>query len=340
MCGSLGGAGAWPYLAKHADVAGGNSSTYLKALLDNHRDAKRAIVLAKHEGVETTALNLLKSDPKTQGAKLFAQHCASCHRYGGHDGLAHVLPSADNLADLAARTNAWERFASSAAVHPDWLARKENSTNDWDTVKSILVANEEAKYEILASTKSKEAASAPDLKGFASRKWIRELLTPEKYISHKFFGGSAHKDGDMYRRFLKRKVAKYDDEEKEMLELVVLALSAEAKLPSQAELDKADAEDIKKGIDHLIDDIACIDCHAFQEPDPDVDGPDLTGYGSRQWIIDFVKNPEHEKFYPENNDRMPAFGEKGILTDDEIGLIADWIREDYFIDPKAEDAAH
>ena len=37
---------------------------------------------------------------------------------------------------------------------------------------------------------------------------------------------------------------------------------------------------------------------------------------------------------------MPAFGEKGILTDDEIGLIADWIREDYFIDPKAEDAAH
>ena len=139
---------------------GGNSSTYLKALLDNHRDAKRAIVLAKHEGVETTALNLLKSDPKTQGAKLFAQHCASCHRYGGHDGLAHVLPSADNLADLAARTNAWERFASSAAVHPDWLARKENSTNDWDTVKSILVANEEAKYEILASTKSKEAASA------------------------------------------------------------------------------------------------------------------------------------------------------------------------------------
>ena len=166
------------------------------------------------------------------------------------------------------------------------------------------------------------------------------MLTPEKYISHKFFGGSAHKDGDMYRRFLKRKVAKYDDEEKEMLELVVLALSAEAKLPSQAELDKADAEDIKKGIDHLIDDIACIDCHAFQEPDPDVDGPDLTGYGSRQWIIDFVKNPEHEKFYPENNDRMPAFGEKGILTDDEIGLIADWIREDYFIDPKAEDAAH
>ena len=326
----LGGAGALTFLAKQEDVAGGNSSTYLKALLDNHRDAQRAIDLAKHEGIESTALNLLKSDPKTQGAKLFAQHCASCHRYGGHDGLGHELSPVATLADLKLRTSEWERFASSEAVHPEWMARKKNSTNEWAEVQAILDANEEAEYEIIASTKSKEASSAPDLKGFASREWLTDLLTPDKYISHRFFGGTVHQEGDMYRRFLKRKVTKYDEEEKEMLDLVVLALSAEAKLPSQAEKDKADAEKIKRGIDHLIDDIACIDCHAFQEPDPDVDGPELTGYGSRQWIIDFVKNPEHEKFYPETNDRMPAFGEKKILTDDEIGLIADWIREDYF----------
>ena len=37
---------------------------------------------------------------------------------------------------------------------------------------------------------------------------------------------------------------------------------------------------------------------------------------------------------------MPAFGEKGILTDEEIGLIADWLREDYFIMPEGEAAAH
>ncbi|MED5453859.1 MAG: hypothetical protein VX961_04960, partial [Verrucomicrobiota bacterium] len=62
-------------------------------------------------------------------------------------------------------------------------------------------------------------------------------------------------------------------------------------------------------------------------------GPDLTGYGSRQWIIDFVKNPEHEKFYPETNDRMPSFGKKNILTEKDIGLIADWIRDDYYKAP-------
>ena len=135
----------------------------------------------------------------------------------------------------------------------------------------------------------------------------------------------------MYRRFLRRKVTKYDDEEKAMLELVVLALSAEAKLPSQAEADLADAEKIKQGIDHLIDDIACIDCHAFQEPDPDVDGPDLTGYGSREWLIAFLEDPTHERFYGSKNDRMPSFGRDKKITARDIGLVVDWLRKDWAV---------
>ena len=335
----LGGAGALTYLAKHEDISGPNSSNYLKAILDDERDAKRAIELARHVGIESTALNLLKTDPKTQGPKLFAQHCASCHRYDGHDGLAHSLPDANSLNELKQRTSTQNRFTSSNSVHPEWLARFKDSgsTNDWKAVESILTANKEGVFEVIAGTKLKEAPSAPDLKGFASRQWIMDLLTPEIYISNRFFGGTIHKDGDMYRRFLNRKVTKYDNEEKEMLKLVAFALSAEAKLPLQAEIDKADAEKIQQGVDHLIDDISCINCHAFQEPDPDVEGPDLTGYGSRQWIIDFVKNPEHEKFYPESNDRMPSFGIKKILTEKEIGLIADWIRDDYFKSSKSSE---
>ena len=120
----------------------------------------------------------------------------------------------------------------------------------------------------------------------------------------------------------------------EMAENPAMANNA-GRVIHQAEIDKADAEKIQQGVDHLIDDISCINCHAFQEPDPDVEGPDLTGYGSRQWIIDFVKNPEHEKFYPESNDRMPSFGTKKILTEKEIGLIADWIRDDYFKSSKS-----
>ena len=334
----LGGAGALTYLAKQEDVTGPNSATYLRGVLADTRDADRVTALAKAKGIETTALSLLKDDPKTQGARLFAQHCASCHRYDGHDGLGVELPRAGTLAELQSRTTTLSRFASGDAVHPGWLARK-SATNEWQTVQSILDEKTEGVFDVIASTQLQEKQSAPDLKDFATQQWIRDLLDPDKYISARYFGGTTHRDGAMYKKFLNRKVRKYAADEREMLDAIALALSAEAKLPSQVATDQTSVALIKQGIAYLEDDIGCIDCHAFGEPDPDADGPDLTGYGSRQWIIDFVKNPGHEKFYPENNDRMPAFGVKKILTDNEIGLIADWLRGDYY-EPTTADQGH
>jgi mono/diheme cytochrome c family protein len=317
------------YLAKQEDVAGQNSETYLRGVLSDSRDAQRVTALAKAKGIESTALSLLKNDPKTQGARLFAQHCASCHRYGGHDGLAVDLATDVTPDDLAKRTGMTSRFLSGDAVHPDWLARKTGTQDEWQPVKSILKAKAEGPFDVIASVSPLEKPSAPDLKGFASRQWIRDLLDPDQYLSARYFGDTAHRDGAMYKKFLNRKVRKYDADELKMLDAIAVALSAQAKLPAQAARDQADAALIRQGVQHLIDDIGCVDCHAFGEPDPDADGPDLTGYGSRQWIVDIVKNPEHKKFYPDNNDRMPAFGVKKILTDAEIGLIADWLRGDY-----------
>ena len=334
----LGGAGALTYLAKQEDVTGPNSATYLRGVLADPRDADRVPALAKARGIETTALSLLKDDPKTQGARLFAQHCASCHRYDGHDGLGVELPKAGTLAELQSRTTTLSRFASGDAVHPEWLARK-SATNEWQTVQSVLDEKTEGVFDVIAGIQLQEKQSAPDLKDFATQQWIRDLLDPDKYISARYFGGTTHRDGAMYKKFLNRKVRKYAADEREMLDAIALALSAEAKLPSQVATDQTSVALIKQGIAYLEDDIGCIDCHAFGEPDPDADGPDLTGYGSRQWIIDFVKNPGHEKFYPENNDRMPAFGVKKILTDNEIGLIADWLRGDYY-EPTTADQVH
>ena len=334
----LGGAGALTYLAKQEDVTGPNSATYLRGVLADTRDADRVTALAKARGIETTALSLLKDDPKTQGARLFAQHCASCHRYDGHDGLGVELPKAGTLAELQSRTTTLSRFASEDAVHPEWLARK-SATNEWQTVQSVLDEKTEGVFDVIAGIQLQEKQSAPDLKDFATQQWIRDLLDPDKYISARYFGGTTHRDGAMYKKFLNRKVRKYAADEREMLDAIAVALSAEAKLPRQVAADQTGVALIKQGIAYLEDDIGCIDCHAFGEPDPDADGPDLTGYGSRQWIIDFVKNPGHEKFYPENNDRMPAFGVKKILTDNEIGLIADWLRGDYY-EPTTADQGH
>ena len=72
-----------------------------------------------------------------------------------------------------------------------------------------------------------DSPSAPDLKGFASRAWLTDLLNPDHIASEHFFGNTAFKDGDMVG-FIHKKVAKYDDAEKIALDRAIKALSAEA----------------------------------------------------------------------------------------------------------------
>ena len=55
----------------------------------------------------------------------------------------------------------------------------------------------------------------------------------------------------------------------------------------------------------------------------------MTGYGSRDWLVTFITQPSHERFYGARNDRMPAFGKDQILDARALGLLADWLREDW-----------
>jgi ubiquinol-cytochrome c reductase cytochrome b subunit len=83
---------------------------------------------------------------------------------------------------------------------------------------------------------------------------------------------------------------------------------------------------IEEGKTLLRNEVGCTDCHQFHQLDEDATGPDLTGYGSRKWLINFITNPAHADFYGERNERMPKFGEDGILSEQQIGLVADWLR--------------
>jgi ubiquinol-cytochrome c reductase cytochrome b subunit len=129
-------------------------------------------------------------------------------------------------------------------------------------------------------------------------------------------------------KFVQRDVAAYTPEQKEQLRKVVIALSAEARLPAQRDLDKADAALIQEGADLLRTAMKCTDCHQFKQKDEDATAPDLTGYASREWMIDFISNPKHERFYGKRNDRMPVYGEE--MDRNSIELIVDWLRGHYF----------
>jgi ubiquinol-cytochrome c reductase cytochrome b subunit len=169
--------------------------------------------------------------------------------------------------------------------------------------------------------------SAPDLKDFASREWISGLLDPEKIVSPHYFGNTKFKDGKMVK-FVKKEAPKYTAEDKQKLLKVIAALSAEAGLRYQADLDKKDAGWIKEGIELARSDMKCTDCHQFKNKDEEATAPDLTGYGSRAWLIEFISSPEHARFYGKNNDRMPSFAEQ--MDPKQIELVADWLRHDWF----------
>ena len=130
--------------------------------------------------------------------------------------------------------------------------------------------------------------------------------------------------------FVNKKVAKYSPEQNENLKKVIAAVSAEAKLKSQRAQDERDAAMIEEGRALLKGDINCTECHQFRNKDEDATGPDLTGYGSREWLIRMISNPADPGLYGKRNDRMPKFGEDQILNPHAIGLLADWLRGEWY----------
>jgi ubiquinol-cytochrome c reductase cytochrome b subunit len=260
------GAALLTYLARAEDR---RNSNFVLAAKAAELEAERVRILGKSPaGIPAEgAVTLLRNDPLTQGPRLFAQKCASCHRFAGTDGLG--------------------------------------------------------------GTPTGSAQSASDLKGFASRQWITGLLNPDSTDSTNYFGGTKFHDGKMVK-FVKKEIAGYASEQKEQLKKAIIALSAEAQLKSQLAADQQDATVVEEGRNLISTALRCTDCHQFHKKDEDATAPDLTNYGSRKWLINFISNPAHPDSYGKRNDRMPAFGSEQILSEQQIGLMADWLRGTWY----------
>lgn len=175
-----------------------------------------------------------------------------------------------------------------------------------------------------------EAPSAPDLGGFASRRWIAGLLDPKRFKTRRYFGNSAFRNKDM-AGYVAEVLSDLDDVDKEDLGKVVAALSAEARLPAQAEMDRREAVLIRQGKELILGDFACTDCHKFDGKGASK-GPDLTGYGSAKWLEAVISDPAQRRFYGTDNDGMPSYHatadqpSRNLLTLDQIRALARLIR--------------
>lgn len=311
VCAVLIGAGLLTFLASSQDRA---DAEFRLAVRQAGEQAERIVELAQAKGIPPTgALELLRSDPLSQGPKLFAKHCASCHRFDGHDGRGG-LPTESH------EVKAGETLATIAAVYdlPEPALRALNGI-------AVGAAGVSAGRRLTVPAKP----TASDLKNFASREWLTGLLDPARVASTHYFGGTKFADGKM-ARFVKRDVSDFSDAEKTSLRKVVLALSAEAELPSQADLERRDTAAIQEGRT-LLDsaEMRCTECHSFRAPNDEATAPDLTGYGSREWLVGMISNPTHDRFYRTRNDRMPSFGERNRLAVAEIEMIANWLRGEW-----------
>jgi ubiquinol-cytochrome c reductase cytochrome b subunit len=188
-----------------------------------------------------------------------------------------------------------------------------------------------------------QEASAPNLYGFGTPQWIAGVLDPDRFVSPQYFGKTKFVDGDMAS-----KLREMFDEAKDVGQLTkqmaaaARALSAEAKLPLQAEADKRDAAQIAEGVTLIQGDLSCTECHRHGDEGELGSAPDLTGYGSREWLAGIISNPKHERFYPDDrNDRMPAFASdpqqphQNILSPRELDMLVSWLRGEWKEEPAA-----
>jgi ubiquinol-cytochrome c reductase cytochrome b subunit len=181
--------------------------------------------------------------------------------------------------------------------------------------------------------------SASNLWLFGSREWAAGILNPEMVASPHYFGGTAHKEGEMVtwvKDNIGAKLAELKGDEltafRTKIDDVTFALAHESGMLREM----YPAERVDNARKAITEEFACIDCHKFHEDGALGSAPDLTGYASREWLTAFISNPAGERFYRDTNDRMPAFvahpenPNANRMTPDELGLLVSWLRGEWY----------
>ncbi|MDX1944105.1 MAG: cytochrome b N-terminal domain-containing protein [Pirellulaceae bacterium] len=340
------GAGGLTLIALREDAA---NPDFAQAKRDAAHDAERTLELINRrewlpeEGKlsdvrlipKQGAVYLLRNDPKTRGQRLFVQHCASCHSY-----VNPADPKGENGPSIPLTQSPQTEQIEKGGKKVEIVKRGPDKMPLYDPIPA--------------------GAGAPNLFGFGSRAWIRGLLDPEKIAAPvvageplpsknplaaadpenpdnykrpliaDYFGNTRHKSGRMADW-----VKQHADFLKENGDAIAAALSAQAGLRSQTELESADEALIRKGVGIIQQN--CINgCHRFGDDGQLGLAPDLTGYGSYEWMMGLVSDPTHERFYGRGNDRMPSFAKdldhpaKNNVSVRELSLIVDWLRGQYY----------
>jgi ubiquinol-cytochrome c reductase cytochrome b subunit len=286
------------------------SERFLEAKSQAQRDAERVVDLAMMpERIPPTgALSMMYDDAFLQGPRLFRQHCATCHNHEVDEG-----------------------FGIQAGEDPQEF--RDTAHNFGLNMVDVINPN----------------PTAPNLWGVGGRGWMQAFLRAERIVDEDHFGyeGSLFIDGDMVSFVQDAVTEDMSDDERKAAEDALLKVADALWLAAGTtrvvhpvaikELEQRAEEGwelINGKLAEVVDGgMSCSDCHSFEEGES-LSAPNLYRYMSREWMIDFIRNPAAEQYYGELNDRMPAFAEHddprlNQLEEKSLGLIVDWLRGDW-----------
>lgn len=283
-----------------------NDRGHQAALAEAHRDGQRAIELASGPDKIPVdgAVSLLRRDPFTQGPRLFAQHCAACHRYNGHTGRGTLVmeKNADGVSVVGAPT----------AADLGTFGKREWMTG--------IVTDYSNHFAWL-----KNAQWFKDAKAKAAAGESVEFINPDGSEMADWTSGNTES----------LKSAENADNVKALVEF----LAAEAG-HAGTEFDAALVEQGKKLATEgnwagALNGTSCKQCHetigdAFpaQPSDEGASGyPTMAKYGSAAWLKDFIRNPGAARHYGAKNQMTASTPEK--LTETDLDLLVRWMTGDH-----------
>jgi ubiquinol-cytochrome c reductase cytochrome b subunit len=181
-------------------------------------------------------------------------------------------------------------------------------------------------------------ATAPDLGNLGSREWMRAIITNfEQHFAPlrnaEWFGkeeGIEPAESEMADWSGDRHALQSDENASDLAALIEF-LMAERK----SETIEVDDRLVERGRELATQgnwassiEVACTECHETigEEFDASFEGgsgyPDLAGYLSYEWLVDFLKDPGSPQYYGDKN-QMPAFHD--TLTTEELDLLVRWL---------------
>ena len=169
--------------------------------------------------------------------------------------------------------------------------------------------------------------SAPNLKDYGTRTWIRGLL--EKPDSPTYFGKVPDCDGmTTWKEGSKATPAELD----------TIADYVATFAAIDPETSASEWSVIAKAADHpgrKLFSRECAGCHALGNDPSKAAAPDLFAWGSARWTSRMIRNPNSPAFYGHMEDaqKMPAFGEQ--LGDEDLTSLVRYLRGDYLPLPTA-----